>query len=467
MSSERQLHTSHWGAFEAEVAGRRRRRRPPLPRTTRIPRPCWATSPGVSATGRASPSPWSAPAGSTAGRDRTAAAGAEPFVPVSWATAIDLLSRELRRVYDAARRRGGLRRLLRLGERRPLPPRAEPAPSLPQLPRRLRARGAQLQQRRSDRDHAPRRGRHARLPGPGDRLVGDRAPHGALRLLRRHPAQEHDGEPRRGEPASPPGPSPRDEGPRGGVRAAEPDARRPARVPRGRVAPGRAGHRRRRDARPRPHPGRRGALRSRVPRAVLRGLRPLRGLPPRRGGRRGQDARVGRAALRDPGRDDPDAGAPDGREADADQRELVAPARRARRAGSLDGRDARGDAGPDRAPRRRVRQRVRLARLRRPAAAPQPSSRPAPAAESGARRHPVRPPGGHAAPAGRALRLRRPAARLPRHPPRLLVRREPVPPPPGPRRVFAAPSPPRTRSSSTTRSGRRWRATPTSCSRRP
>ena len=27
--------------------------------------------------------------------------GAEPFVPVSWPTAIDLLSRELRRVYDA------------------------------------------------------------------------------------------------------------------------------------------------------------------------------------------------------------------------------------------------------------------------------------------------------------------------------------------------------------------------------
>ena len=326
-----------------------------------------------------------------------------------------------------------------MGERGPLPSRAEPAPPLPQLPRRLRARGAHVQQRRPDRDHAPRGGRHARVPGPRDRLVGDRAAHRAVRLLRRDPAQEHDGEPGRGEPASPAGPPAGGEGARGRVRAREPDAGRPAGVPRSRVAPGRAGLGRRLDARPRQCPDRRGALRPRVPRPILRRVRPLRALPPGRRGWDGEDPGVGRAALRDPGRDDPRAGAADGGEAHPDQRELVAPAHRARRAGAVDGRDARGDARSDRASRRRVRQRLRLTRLYRPGAAPEPSSCPAPAAEPGTGRHPVRPVRGHAAPAGRAVRLRRPAAHLPAHSPRLLVRREPVPPPSGPGQ--AAPRP--------------------------
>ena len=63
---------------------------------------------------------------------------------------------------------------------------------------------------------------------------------------------------------------------------------------------------------------------------------------------------------------------------------------------------------------------------------------------------------------GRAVRLRRPAAHLPRHPARLLVRRQPLPPPPGPGPAAPRARAGRTRSSSTTRSGRRWRATPTS-----
>ena len=205
-----------------------------------------------------------------------------------------------------ARRRGRLRRLLRLGERRPLPPRAEPAPSLPQLPRAASCAG----------EHSYSNGA---LTVIMPHVVGDMRGYldraTAWSVIERHTELFvcFGGIPLKNTMVSPggasrhplAGPPPRGEGPRGRVRAAEPDARRPARVPRGRVAPGRAGHRRRRDARPRPRPGRRGALRPRVPRALLRGIRPLRALPPRRGGRLGQDPRVGRAALRDPGRDDP------------------------------------------------------------------------------------------------------------------------------------------------------------------
>ena len=146
-----------------------------------------------------------------------------------------------------------------------------------------------------------------------------------------------------------------------------------------------------------------------------------------------EDARVGRAALRDSGGDDPRAGAADGREADAHQRELVAPARRARRAGALDGRDAGGDARPDRAARRRLRQRLRLARLRRPRAAPASARRPCPRART--RCAPFIP---FARVADMLLHPGEPfdfdGQRLayPRHPPRLLVRRQPVPPPSGP-----------------------------------
>jgi anaerobic selenocysteine-containing dehydrogenase len=56
--------------------------------------------------------------------------GAEPFVPVGWDEALDLVARELTRVREAPWQRGDLRRLLWLGERRALPSRAEPAAPL-------------------------------------------------------------------------------------------------------------------------------------------------------------------------------------------------------------------------------------------------------------------------------------------------------------------------------------------------
>ena len=78
---------------------------------------------------------------------RAGDAAATVTCAVSWETALDLLADELRRVYGEHGNRGGLRRLLRLGQRRAVPPRAEPAAPVPELPRRLRAARQQLQPR--------------------------------------------------------------------------------------------------------------------------------------------------------------------------------------------------------------------------------------------------------------------------------------------------------------------------------
>src|SRR6266536_2118075 len=148
MTRELVLHSSHWGAFEAEVADGtvvaiRPYRNDPDPSpllgniVDSLRHPARVTEPMIRA-GWLDRGP---------GPDRRR--GAEPFVPVSWPTAVNLVAAELRRVYAETGGAGGLRRLVRLEQRRPLPPCAEPAPSLPQLPRRLRAGRAQLQQRRA------------------------------------------------------------------------------------------------------------------------------------------------------------------------------------------------------------------------------------------------------------------------------------------------------------------------------
>ncbi len=135
------LHTSHWGAFEAEVEdGAVVAVRPYAADPDPSPA-AWATSPGASATGRASPSRWSAPAGSTGARGRTDAAAPSR----SCRSAGRPRSTSCRGSFGASTTphggAGRLRGLLRLGQRRPLPPRAEPAPSLPQLPRRASCAG--------------------------------------------------------------------------------------------------------------------------------------------------------------------------------------------------------------------------------------------------------------------------------------------------------------------------------------
>jgi biotin/methionine sulfoxide reductase len=100
MAPDRHLHTSHWGAFQAEVVDGSvvavypyRDDPDPSPLLDNIP---------ASLRHRARIARPMVRAGwldRGPGPDRRR--GAEPFVPVSWPTAIDLLGRELRRVYES------------------------------------------------------------------------------------------------------------------------------------------------------------------------------------------------------------------------------------------------------------------------------------------------------------------------------------------------------------------------------
>src|SRR5216110_2346807 len=162
MTRELLPHASHWGAFEAEVADGTvvaihpyRHDPDPSPLLGNIVDGLRHRARITQPTVRAG---WL-----DRGPGPDARRGAEPFVPLEWPRAIDLLARELRR---------------------PLPPRAESAPPLPQLSRRLRARRAHVQQRRAVGHHAARGGLDAQVPGSGDGVVGDRTAHRPVRLLR-------------------------------------------------------------------------------------------------------------------------------------------------------------------------------------------------------------------------------------------------------------------------------------------
>jgi anaerobic selenocysteine-containing dehydrogenase len=97
--------------------------------------------------------------------------GMEPFVELPWDEALDRVAAELKRVKDALRQQRDLRRLLRLVERRPLPPRPEPGPSLPERDRRLRSPHGFLQPGCRAGADAAHRGRHGR-PDVDAHVVG-------------------------------------------------------------------------------------------------------------------------------------------------------------------------------------------------------------------------------------------------------------------------------------------------------
>ena len=203
--------SSHWGAFGARVEGGRMVEAVPHPadpdpspllggvagavhHRSRVARPAvrrgWLEA-------RAS-------GDATLGRERR---GSDEFVEVEWDEALDLVADELRRVRDAARQRGDLRRLLRLGQRRPLPPRAEPAAPLPQPRRRLHVLGQHLQHRLRRSVLLPHVvGDAARCAAPGVDVADDRRAHRARGRLRRHPGQERVRRAGRGDP--PPHPTP-------------------------------------------------------------------------------------------------------------------------------------------------------------------------------------------------------------------------------------------------------------------
>ena len=201
-----------------------------------------------------------------------------------------------------ARQRSDLRRLVRLGERGPVPPRAEPAAPIPELHRRLHRVGQQLLARRVRGDPAARRRRRRRGAAARDDVEGDPRTHRARRRVRRHEREERVGQPgRRDAPhacAEPRGRRPA----RAGVRAVQPAAQRPHSGGRRDVAPDRSGHRHRGDARARVRARQRGAARHRVPRPLLRRRRPADRVHPRRGRRAAEEPRVGGRDLRHPRR---------------------------------------------------------------------------------------------------------------------------------------------------------------------
>ena len=131
-------HSSHWGVFSAALA-RRRAGGPPASGRPRPERASSRTSPPRCATPRASRSRWCAAAGWSAARARTAGAAATSSCPCPGTRRSTCSAPSCARVRDRHGPRRDLRRLLRLGQRRALPPRAEPDPPLPEhRARRLR-----------------------------------------------------------------------------------------------------------------------------------------------------------------------------------------------------------------------------------------------------------------------------------------------------------------------------------------
>ena len=260
----------------------------------------------------------------------------------------------------AARLRGarparGLRRLLRLGQRRTLPRRAEPDPSISESCRWLCPLGRQLQLGCRDGDpaacHRPARGGGRQQCQLGRASRGERAGAG----LWRHGAEEQRCRRRRHEPAHRARPAARRPRSRGRVPPDRPVARRSAGGGRGGLAPDPARHRCRADARYRPHPGQRGTARPRLPRSVLRRLGDVRGLSLGQSRCSAQGRRLGRGDLRASGKQDRGPSAACRGTSHPGYLLAIAAARRAWRAAGLDGCGAGGVARPDRTARRRFR----------------------------------------------------------------------------------------------------------------
>ena len=130
-----------------------------------------------------------------------------------------------------------------------------------------------------------------------------------------------------------------------------------------------AQHRHRHAARARAYAGRRGAARRGVSGALLRRLRAGARLSAGRDRRPAEGRRLGRGDHRRAGRHDPRARAPHGGDPHHAHRLVVAAARRSRRAAVLGGDPARRLPRPDRPAGRRLRLRLRLDRRHRRAAA--------------------------------------------------------------------------------------------------
>ncbi len=436
------IHSAHWGAFHPRVEDGRLVAADPFA-ADRDPSELLHSVPGaVHARNRvvrpAVRSSW--------WEGRRGRRGADPFVEVDWDTALDLVADALRSTYDRHGAAVGVRRLLRVVERRAPAPREDPAEPLPGLRRWVHRLRHELQLRRRRTPAALRRRRR-------------RQRHRVRRVVGRHRrVHRHDPDARRSPGQEPPA------GVRGHGRP-----HRPGRAPAG-ARRGHADHQRqpgaqRRSGAPRRHlgadpseqrhraapraharAGRARAGRPRLPRPLHRRLAAAAGLRARGDRRRGEDPAVGRGRHRGSGGDDADDRRSARGRPEPGHGDLGAATGRARRAALLGGDRARRLPGPDRAARRRLRVRVRQHGRGRRRSPPLRHPRVPGAAQPVRRADTGGPVDRPAQRPGRQLRVRRGHAPLPRHPPRLLGGRQPVPPPPGPQPARARPGSARTRS---------------------
>ena len=195
--------------------------------------------------------------------------GSDRYVEVPWDEALDLAANEIRRVRDEQRQRGDLRRLVRLGQCRSVPPCAEPVAPVPELRRRLHGVG-QLVLAGRVRGAAPTRHRLHRCALPGHHVVRHPRPHRPRRRLRGHEHQERLGGARRRHPAHAGAGPGRGRHAWSRVRAVQPSPRRPTGRGGVDVAPDPTRHRHRRHAGAGPRPAERGSGRPRLPRALHR-----------------------------------------------------------------------------------------------------------------------------------------------------------------------------------------------------
>ena len=196
---------SHWGAYDVEVAGGEivagpslRGRPRPVANRPVVPRRRQPSEPRRPAHG----APGLARAGTRAPRRRPrrrAVRGGR----LGRGARLGRRRTRPRRGYASQRR--DLRRLVRLGERRAVSPRPEPASPVPQPVGRLQLFGQQLLDGRRPGCRAPRlRPQFPAHAGWDDGMAGDRRARRAGRHVRRHPAQERAGQRRRHRPAHDP-----------------------------------------------------------------------------------------------------------------------------------------------------------------------------------------------------------------------------------------------------------------------
>ena len=192
--------TSHWGAFTVRAEPGGGVEVTPHPDDP-APSPLLGNVPGGLRHATRVARPAIRRDGCATGRGRATGAAVTRSSRSNGTPRSDLLAAELARVRAQAGNEADLRRVVRLGQRRAVPPRAEPAAPVPRPVRRLHVLAQHLQLRHLA-GAAAASGRR-REPGTARSVLvaDDRGEHRADRGVRRHPGEERVRHPGRGDPA--------------------------------------------------------------------------------------------------------------------------------------------------------------------------------------------------------------------------------------------------------------------------